>query len=333
MRFAATGRMTRSNEEMVTRSTLLPSRTRMTMRRSPSRRTPEEISWYQDAKAEEEKAWVQFQQARRTLREARARQHEMKLSRKYYKTSSVSRDRFSGAIGSRQSQDRKGACFKCGGFGHLARECPKRDEKAQLAEEEEELAEFTYFTHEENINGEVEPEGVIYYGSRQPPTTEQAIEDGKAVIDGGATKTMASVYALEKLTQANLKKHGDLGVTKIDVDNKPTFGFGNSERSQCLSTCQVRVPNDKQKMNLQIHVLNQGRAPVLLSVDTLRRLGAIIDFSKDQAVFTSVAPNVLVDLERSQAGHQLLPLSEDFCQQGKVCATAVKSLASLMNAE
>lgn len=292
---------------------------------------PEDVAFYQDAKADEEKAWVHFQQARRTLREARARQHEVKLSRKYYKTSFSGGRAFSGAIGAKPNHGQKGPCFKCGAMGHQAKDCPKRDEKAQWAEEDGEMAEFTYFTHEEQSDREFEPDDTAYWGQQVPPTTEQAIMEGKAVIDGGATKTMASVYALEQLTNANLKKRGITGVAKIDAANRPTFGFGNSERTQCVSACQVQVPNDKQKMNFQIHVLNQGRAPVLLSVDTLRKLGAIIDFTNDQAVFTSVAPNMLVDLERSQAGHQLFPLAEDFCQQGRVCAKAVNSLASLMN--
>ena len=50
-------------------------------------------------------------------------------------------------------------------------------------------------------------------------------------------------------------------------------------------------------------MVDEGQAPVLLSVDTLRKLGAVIDFTKDQAVFSKVAPDVVVQLERSQTGH------------------------------
>ena len=65
-----------------------------------------------------------------------------------------------------------------------------------------------------------------------PPTTLEAIHQGKAIIDGGATKTMASVYALEKLSQANMNKRGESGVAKVDGHNRPIFGFGNSQESE-----------------------------------------------------------------------------------------------------
>lgn len=301
--------------------------------------TPEEMSWYQEAKADEYKAYAQFQQAKRTLKEARARQHEVKLARKYYKVSSTSSSlggkTFSG------SRPVKGPCFKCGAMGHQAKECPKREERAQLVSEAEELAEYTtYFTvDDESVHGQ---EGTIkdtmngncdelaMTAQSMPPTTLEAIHQGKAIIDGGATKTMASVYALEKLSQANMDKRGESGVAKVDGHNRPIFGFGNSQKAKCLSTCIMKIPNQNQPMNLQVHVVDEGQAPVLLSVDTLRKLGAVIDFTKDQAVFSKVAPDVVVQLERSQTGHQLLPLSEDFCSQGRKLSREICSLESLV---
>lgn len=83
-------------------------------------------------------------------------------------------------------------------------------------------------------------------------------------------------------------------------------------------------------MSLKIHALDQGSAPVLVSVDTLRRLGAIVDFRHDKAVFTDVNPKRVVELQRSAAGHQLIPLTEDFMAKGQTFERAVVSLAQLM---
>lgn len=46
-------------------------------------------------------------------------------------------------------------------------------------------------------------------------------------------------------------------------------------------------------------------------IHSLRRLGAIVDFECDKAVFRHVDPRKVVKLERSAAGHQVLPLTED----------------------
>lgn len=86
-------------------------------------------------------------------------------------------------------------------------------------------------------------------------------------------------------------------------------------------------------MQLKVHVLEQGQAPVLLSIDTLRRMGAIIDFETDEVVFKKVNPQRLVRMERSQAGHQLLPLAEDFLSAGEPLVKPVKGLRSLVSDE
>ena len=304
----------------------------------------EELSWYQDAKAEEQRAWIQFQQAKRTLREARAKQHEVKMSRKYYRSSSVTPQRSSRAwVGGHQPKQ-KGPCFKCGSFEHQVKQCPQREESAKIAEEEEEHAEYTTFFNDaesdhamsqekDEDEWKLEPTEAALMASKSNISTEQAIHEGKAVLDGGATRTMASVHALEKLTNLNQEKWGTPLVNKIDRHDRPVFGFGNSEKTKCVSTCHLKVPHEGQPLQLRVHVLNQGQAPILLSVDSLRRLGAIIDFSNDQAIFSNLAPDKLVQLERSQAGHQLLPLSEDFLKGGLQLPCSITSLSSLVQSE
>ena len=312
--------------------------------------SPEELLWYQDAKADEQKAWLQFQQAKRTLREARAKQHEVKLSRKYYKTGGQSSTwKRSTPAGGRE----EGPCFKCGAYGHKARFCPK-NETAKITEEVQEEAEFTYHTaeiyaidesyvfDEEETPAENEYQTWKSFGPEEENiftahefliTTEQAIQQGKAVVDGGATKTMASLHALEKLAQANQQLHGSHGLSKVDEKERPIFGFGNSQKSQCVSTCHMKVPTKEHPMQLKVHVLEQGQAPVLLSIDTLRRMGAIIDFAADEVVFQKVNPQRLIHMERSQAGHQLLPLAEDFLSAGEQLVRPVKGLRSLVSRE
>lgn len=169
-------------------------------------------------------------------------------------------------------------------------------------------------------------------GSVPAPSTDEAVTAGFGVLDGGATKTMASIHALECLEQ-QCKEQQLPGIVKVDTSDRPLFGFGNSDQNRCVSTCYVRLPTQEQPMSLRIHALDQGRAPVLISVDTLRKLGAIIDFKNDEAVFTQVNAQKLISLRRSSAGHQLIPLTQDFMAEGRVFPRAAQSLAQLLNDE
>ena len=80
---------------------------------------------------------------------------------------------------------------------------------------------------------------------------------------------MGSLHAVEALISHNMAKHGVTNVNKVDLQERPTFGFGNSMKSQSMSTCYMRVPSEKQAMQLRLHVIPEGKAPVLLSIDTL----------------------------------------------------------------
>ncbi|CAE7897952.1 unnamed protein product, partial [Symbiodinium necroappetens] len=91
-----------------------------------------------------------IQQGKRTLKEARAKQQQIKLSRQYFK-SGPPRGTSYGNNGSNRSgnpgwkpgqprDDTKMQCLKCGQIGHRAANCPKKDAsagQAQLAETEE----------------------------------------------------------------------------------------------------------------------------------------------------------------------------------------------------
>ena len=91
--------------------------------------TEREKAWYQEAKEDEQHAWLQMQGAKRTMKEARARQREVKMTRKFYKSYPI----LSGGRSTSYKNDKeKGPCFKCGERGHHKRECPKR-ESAKMA--------------------------------------------------------------------------------------------------------------------------------------------------------------------------------------------------------
>jgi len=290
--------------------------------------TEEAVIMYQQAKDEEQEAWALIQQGRQTLKEARAKQHDVKMGRRYYDFGGKK----SGKGHGKSNQGKGfmgrsyGPCARCG-KGHDTQYCPqKKKEEAPKNFEAEEQSEFIYGCQV------IEERGTAFCWTnleKDALTTSDVVKAGFGVLDGGATKTMASVAAIECLR--SICRERELpGITKVDLSEKPTFGFGNSDRNQCVSTCYFKVPTTEQEMSLKIHALDQGQAPVLISVDSLRKMGALVDFSTDEVIFTKINPKKLVKMARSAAGHQLIPLAADFMEDGVQLSQAVTSLRALV---
>ena len=272
-----------------------------------------------------QKAMAAMMEAKRTLKDARARQHAVKMSRQFYSTKPQGN---SGGLWKQLSQaNAKGPiqCFRCGG-PHKIAECKEkpRTNASDQAQAVTEAAPLVFLVDHDlaltaqDTRGSEEPHSLL--------TTSQVVAQGKAVIDGGATRTIGSIAALEKVAALNSEKRGNTGVMNIDFKDRPVFGFGNSSKNQCASTASLSVPMGGQCGTMRVHALDQGEAPILLSVHSLRQLGALIDFEHDLAVFRSVDPTRVVSLERSSAGHQIMPLTEDVYAQSKQLAGPVPSL-------
>ena len=157
-------------------------------------------------------------------------------------------------------------------------------------------------------------------------TSEQAMMQGKAILDGGATRTLGSVAAVERLMELNQQRKGDTGLHHVDSAQRPVFGFGNSSSDRCLSTAWMQVEAGGRSGKLKVHTLDRGSSPILFSIETLRSLGAIVDFKEDLIVFRDLDPKRIIELERSCTGHQLLPLTDDWFTQSKLAKSPVPSL-------
>ena len=149
------------------------------------------------------------------------------------------------------------------------------------------------------------------------------MEQGKAIIDGGATRTLGSVWAVEKVMELNAELSGDNGLCRVDGEDRPVFGFGNSSSDKCLSTAWLKIHAGGQPGQLKVHTLDKGQGPILFSIETLslRTLGAVVDYEHDLVVFRHLDPSRVVELERSCTGHQLLPLTEDWFTKSKTSST------------
>ena len=264
---------------------------------------------------EAEEALALIQQGKRTLKEARAKQHQVRMNRQYYKTKTYE---------TKTADKKQGmACFRCGG-PHRVRDCPDRQAPSgSSAQVTDEAAPFVCFTQ-----GTSEAYQAMSCDEAPAPlmTTEQAVTAGYGIVDGGATRTIGSTYALEAIASENFKKRQDGGVLEVDCQNTPKFGFGNSSVDTCVSTAKMKIYADSKPGVLQVHALDRGQGPVLLSISTLRALKAVIDFESDLIVFRALDDKKAIQATRSQAGHQLLPLTDDLYRDAVACHQRVPSL-------
>ena len=82
---------------------------------------------------------------------------------------------------------------------------------------------------------------------------------------------------------------------------------------------------------VQIHTLNQGVGPILLSIDALRTLGAIVDFRSDLLVLTAINDKKIIPLRRSSTGHQLISLVQDLFHEAYDAKERVPSVSSFVS--
>ena len=280
-----------------------------------------DIILFQSAQQAEVEAWAQIQQGRRTLREARERQKEVRLGRKFFTGKGRGKSSYSSNSGparphpSGPSSSGEGHVFNVKkNFHQELSQKTERPEQGHFQADAE--SEFIFYTNAETLFGDsmVPDSEAMAAVENGKLTTQQAMRAGYGVLDPGATRTMGSIEALEHARNVHWQQHQKDNIASVDVDERPTFGFADSETARCSSTVLLQTQVAQQNMKLRAHALDKGSVPVLFSIDSLRRMGAVIDYGRDEAVFVRVNPQRRVKLQTTSTGHQILPLTRDFMQ-------------------
>ena len=294
---------------------------------------PEDIAVFQEAYEAEQEAWAQIQEGRRTLRDARERQKAVRLGRKFFSPKGKGRGKFQGSKGRSGSESTnhgpRGPCLRRG-KGHATRECPQRpagENKKVLQVDEQ--SEFICFAEHQDASmfGDVADEQGLHQDMSKM-TTYEAMTKGYGVLDPGATRTMGSMVALEHAREASMALQNRDNVSEVNLDDKPTFGFADSESAQCSSTVLLQLPVSDHNLKLRVHALDKGTVPVLLSIDTLKKLHAIVDYGNNEVVFSNIDPCKRVSLETTATGHQVIPLAADFMSGAQILEAPVWCLGT-----
>ena len=255
----------------------------------------ESLEAYMAEQTKIDEAMAAIQTQKTTLKEARWKQKQLKLGRGFFPPKPFQRP----SQDSRNSQGKR--CFRCNG-PHLMADCPQKNQQAKVVQEES--AEIAFVT------GEVQVEEAGFLGEEcyEAMGTEKALEQCMGIIDSGATSSLGSAEALERIMEENLQHHGE---TKMDIDvsRRPTFRFGNGQRKDCLSTVRVGIGAGTKAGSMEIHVHDTPGQPVLVSRKALKGLGAAIDFEAGLAIYKNVDKNQVVRLTEADNGHLPMPIT------------------------
>eukprot|EP00439_Symbiodinium_sp_Y106_P000321 s5476_g1.t1 len=280
----------------------------------------EDRAMWNDAEESAQEAMAALQVAKKTLKEARYKQHAVKMARQFFKPNLQRPQRPKGsAEGAPVRDDSKMTCLRCGKVGHRAANCSLPPQAAKVTDEPPEggaTSSFVCYTEGENLAMSV---GL---------STDEAVRKGMAVIDGGATRTLSSIKALEHIMNHNIREKGYDGLVGMSLQDRPLFSFGNGTQDRCASTVQLRLDAAERQGELTVHCLDRGEGPLLLSIDALRKLDAIIDCRNDLICLRALDPRRLIKVERSQTGHQLLPVTTDIFKNSVWAKQAVPSLSA-----
>ena len=135
--------------------------------------TQEGIALVAEAAEEAEQALAAMKQAKRTLREARARQHQVKMSRKYYKVPDTNDDA--------RPREKTVKCFRCGG-PHKIAECPEKKPNSQNFVREE----APFVCYGESLGyAEAGAEAMVAQEETGRKTTDEAILKGYGIVGRG----------------------------------------------------------------------------------------------------------------------------------------------------
>ena len=235
----------------------------------------------------------------------------------------------SGFLGAAVGDPAYTGCFICGSKAHDFRHCPKRQNKGGGKGSVHFASEVgTIFFNEELQSSSTSslpwPPSPIYAiqedGDQGEIFSQDPSEDlsGYAVLDSGATETVASLPALEALMRVRQGSGGAVSSDGFQVLDQPPkkFKFGNGEFAVSSSFLLLPQQIGEHHVDLGVYTLDVVGVPVLIGIKTMMRLHAVVDFAHCRAVFAAVDAGLVVPLRRSRSGHLLVSLKDNWLQQG-----------------
>ena len=186
-------------------------------------------------------------------------------------------------------------CFICNSIYHLAKYCPNASYKDD----------DNYDRNDRNKGGR----GVnwsMFVGcasSRQNTKLEDLIDetDGYGILDSGCSNTVCGERWLAKFTE-KLSDEERQEMKLEPSDQSFTFGDGRT----VISNMRVTIPCWMGGVSGEITTdVVDCKIPLLLSRKSMKKVGMLLDFKKDEAIVNGRS----IELKVTNSGHYALPIS------------------------
>ena len=178
-------------------------------------------------------------------------------------------------------------CFICGSKEHDFRSCPKRQNKpAQFSTSSPSTNFYTRTIFMFMPAGEESEESETI-----PITAESLLKLWlswlMSFLGSGATESIASFEALEEIIKLRQMRFGQEDL--VAHAKQKRFKFGNGETKMAESFIELPQTLAGQSVRLGVHTLDAPGVPLLISVKTLTRLRAIVDFEDATICFKQMS--------------------------------------------
>lgn len=125
-------------------------------------------------------------------------------------------------------------------------------------------------------------------------TVQPCDDQSHAVIDCGATETVASLHALTAIMNRRQAKFGQEEI-RVHENTQKTFKFGNGKTLRASSYVEIPQTIGGVKTWLGVHALDTDDryVPLLVGMRSLERLAAVVDFGTKTAQFNAVSEELV----------------------------------------
>ena len=227
------------------------------------------------AQEEEVQALTSLATAARTLREARAKQHEVRMARCFFPQQQSHPYRNNGR------PERK--CVLYGG-SHWASQRPEK--QGRTAGKKGDVTAHVAYS-----------EIAMSFHAETSMFSQEALEIGSALIDCGATRCMGSWKELDVLARMNEQLYGS-PCSSLDRTRKTWYTFADGKRPQRERVVAFQVNVGGKMSDCRIANLNATGVPILLSVQSISKMEAIMGFSTGATFFRNLTDQVFAQLEQ-----------------------------------
>ena len=206
-----------------------------------------------------------------------------------------------------RSEVQKGPCLQCG-KDHATRDCddpqkPKRTVRFASAISFTAAGSTAAGSQSEMALPAVASEDEAAF----PATGIGSTYEGMGLLDCGATDSLGGWPAAEAILHRSMAMFGREAV-KIDTEAQKVFLFGDGKHEACLSALTAPVRPLGVPSEFSCNVANNEATPVLVSIDSMGKMGAIVNFETGAAIFQALDPESTVALYKGPGKHLWIDL-------------------------